>query len=1659
MEKLTTSQQESVRKMSSERLQEKLVSHGYDKEAVKALDRDTLMAKYAEVLSAKPVAAEAAVGYDVDIERERLALQKMELEEKRLAREWDMKKHAAEMEIKLTELKKQDEKKPAVSDSTQDRAACLKRYGEALKNVLIKQSNDPIEIVAFFKNAEATFEEIKVPPELRGILIRPFLNDRSKALVARLDPEKSVKYLEIKDLILKEYKLSAATYQEKFSSLTKDDSETFTMFSSRLGSLIDGYLETRQVTTFQDLRELLICDRIKSTLTEGLLKYILSVESKVQKGWMKSSELTTAIDTYIANHVGDRPRSGMLTAAKPLGFGPSKTKLPSPSSKPCTVVISSKPENKFNSGCFVCGSKTHIKRDCPNKNKVVVSETTQQSGQPRKAYRCVSGEMVSDVVVGCQPVDSYSSTGQQPIASPILQAYNNKCDLMCDVVNDACDDESCNVDDVDMINTSQTDVENDVARVQLSKQIDVDTVNVYEANHVSKLNYVKIGIASKLDGNYIPITCLEDSGTEIPVLKSSVIDQSDHSDLQVIGCVKIRGIVGQAVECKLVRLYACMLECDSDGVNMKSPVIPIMCAVTDEAHEQMILPRDVIDRMCCMINTQTSSPEQVTAEVKQAEVETSQENSEFEKSKVNVVTRSGLNTGQVTDSSGHCRQRSAPAKKVTTSGEDKDVVDADQPSDCDVNMTESQSTRKHLREEQLGDVSLHMFWNQSKQNKGNLFLQDGILMHKDKILGQEITQLVVPKQRRSKVLEMGHDMAGHASWKKTLQRIKLNFTWPGIRADTIKYVKSCDICQKRARVTCWDRVPISPIERAEVAFSHWFMDVGGPLTSENIQFPYFLIMVDSMSRFPVAYALRSVTAKSICDCLLNCWSWLGVPSTVTCDNASYNVSALTQEVMKRFGCSPRFITVGHSEANGLAERYVGTAKSMIAKIAAENPKSWHKYLGFLMWSLRELPNDSTGVPPWLLALGTVPRGPLAVLKETWCGEREVPPKFQKEPTQYLRDLHDKLQIAEKYADLHTKQSQQQYAARYNRRAKDKHFSLNDKVLILQPDNTKSRVFSRWKGPATIVQVKSPHSYVVDLDGIKYRMHANQLRQYSIRADEVTFDNRAFDDHCASNSVVVSFTKVEDGDSYDGLCELFDVEHMYQVNTCVRDEDTDFGDLHPCEIHCSGDEVKNCSLLPSQRIDMNSVSHLSDDERQQLFAVLDKYPDVFRDEPGLCKIVQHKIPVSPDFKPKRLKGYRIPEKLKPNVEQQINDMLQQNIIRRSTSPMASPIVCILKGPGGRDGVRIVCDFRYLNRYTISDAYPIVDIQDVIQRIGKSRFLSTFDCSAGYWQTEILEEDRWKTGFVFENDLFEWNRTAFGLKSSGCTFCRNLQYVLRHIKEFAEAYIDDAAVHSGEWQRHLEHIDEFLQTMRTSGITLKLKKCQFALPEIKFCGQLVGSGTRRADPDKIAVIKQLVTPVTKKQVRQIVGFFSYFRENIPHFADLSKPLTDLTAKTVPNKVPWGQKEQTAYDELKQALCKATENRLAIIDMDKPFYLLVDASDHTVSGALTQIGDDGIEHPVAFCSLKLNKTQRNWATVEKEAYAALSALRKYYKWVFGAKIIVVSDNNPITYLTESAPKSAKLMRWSLAMQDMNVEFKYRAGRDHVVPDVLTRLVSVNG
>jgi hypothetical protein len=206
-------------------------------------------------------------------------------------------------------------------------------------------------------------------------------------------------------------------------------------------------------------------------------------------------------------------------------------------------------------------------------------------------------------------------------------------------------------------------------------------------------------------------------------------------------------------------------------------------------------------------------------------------------------------------------------------------------------------------------------------------------------------------------------------------------------------------------------------------------------------------------------------------------------------------------------------------------------------------------------------------------------------------------------------------------------------------------------LVLQRDNTASKVFSRWRGPAEIGQVKSPYSYIVALGDARYHMHANNLRKYHVRVAEVTCE------------CFVNIAEVNNNLTANCHCAI------------IYDNDVDFGKIDAIDV--SRDHVDN--LLPSQKIKSTELAHLSEQQRVQILKVRDKFPEVFSEIPGLCKVnVYHEIPIAPDFRPKRLKAYRVPENLKPQVDRQIAELLRLGFIEPSTSPMASPIVCVLKG---------------------------------------------------------------------------------------------------------------------------------------------------------------------------------------------------------------------------------------------------------------------------------------------------------------------------------------------------------------------------------------------
>jgi hypothetical protein len=295
--------------------------------------------------------------------------------------------------------------------------------------------------------------------------------------------------------------------------------------------------------------------------------------------------------------------------------------------------------------------------------------------------------------------------------------------------------------------------------------------------------------------------------------------------------------------------------------------------------------------------------------------------------------------------------------------------------------------------------------------------------------------------------------------------------------------------------------------------------------------------------------------------------------------------------------------------------------------------------------------------------------------------------------------------------------------------------------------------------------------------------------------------------------------------------------------------------------------------------------------------------------------------------------------------------------------------------------------------------------------------------------------------------------FGLKTAGNTFQRVMDIILAPCTEFAGAYIDDTIVNSQSWKDHLRHLESVFESFSDAGMTLKLSKCVFAKPNVQFIGHEVGSGKRSVVKSKVDAIRAVPEPHNKKLLRSFLGMVNFYRNYIPNYSDIALPLTELTKQTHGSAVRFTDEERAAFILLKDRLCASVS--LNSPRLDRPFIVRTDASDYAVGACLAQLADDGEEVPIAFASAKLSDVQTRWSTIEKEAYAVIFALQKFDVWIYGSRIELYSDHNPLKYLVSCAPRSAKLTRWALSLSRYDIHVHHIKGVENISADFLSRCI----
>ena len=194
--------------------------------------------------------------------------------------------------------------------------------------------------------------------------------------------------------------------------------------------------------------------------------------------------------------------------------------------------------------------------------------------------------------------------------------------------------------------------------------------------------------------------------------------------------------------------------------------------------------------------------------------------------------------------------------------------------------------------------------------------------------------------------------------------------------------------------------------------------------------------------------------------------------------------------------------------------------------------------------------------------------------------------------------------------------------------------------------------------------------------------------------------------------------------------------------------------------------------------------------KELEGLKEEFSEVFVDRPGRTNVCQLGINTEGAL-PTSSVPYRVPDRLKEGVRQEVAKLVEMGVVEESTSPWASPIVPV---PKPDDSIWLCVDYRKLNSVTVADSYYMVTLEEILERVGSSTCISKLDLCKGFYQIEVDEESVQKTAFITPFGKFQFKRMPFGLRNAPSIFQRVMEITLRGCYDWAAPYIDDIVVFS-------------------------------------------------------------------------------------------------------------------------------------------------------------------------------------------------------------------------------------------------------------------------
>lgn len=946
----------------------------------------------------------------------------------------------------------------------------------------------------------------------------------------------------------------------------------------------------------------------------------------------------------------------------------------------------------------------------------------------------------------------------------------------------------------------------------------------------------------------------------------------------------------------------------------------------------------------------------------------------------------------------------------------EELFNLEQEPNTEVSVDVDTGGREALVAAQRADVELQRLredLEDEKCLKSDYYLDRDVLMRRwapstvpeEDVSWSTVHQVIVPKRYRNDIISVAHDnnFAGHLGRRKTVDRIWQHFYWPSIRKDVAEYCRSCHTCQLVGKPNASIQpAPLIPVPAFDEPFTKILVDIVGPLPKTSSGYSYILTLMDMSTRYPEAIPLRNTHAKTVVRELLKFFSHFGLPNEIQTDQGSNFTSHNFQQVLHEMGINHITSSAYHPQSQGALERYHQTLKTMLRKYCFENEKDWDQGIPYVLFATREVPNESLGFSPFELVFCHEVRGPLKVVKEKWLNN-ENPSGLLKTVT----DLKDKLRRAWDAAKENLKFSQRKMKTWYDKRARERIFQEGDQVLVLLPVQGQP-LQAKYSGPYKVFKRVGEVNYIIstpDRRKPQRLCHINMLKLYHPRESSPGTPN--------APACVASLSE-------------------------MREEDFSL-------LPVSGDSTWMDNSVSWEAV-MEKLDHLSSEQRHELSTLLSQHQDLFRTTPGRTSVIQHDVDVG-EAKPIKQSPYRVNPNRAEIIKEELEYMLRWGLVEAASSEWSSPVTLVPKPDGSH---RFCIDYRKVNAVTRKDSYPLPRVESCIDEVGRANFITKIDMLKGYWQIPLTERARKISCFTTLGRTYICNVLPFGMTNAPATYQKLMNLLTADIPGCV-VYIDDVVIYSDTFDEHMERLKAVLSSLSSANLVVKLSKCEFVKATVEYLGYVIGQGVVAPPTAKIKCIDTLPVPTCKKDLRRFIGMVGYYRMFINNFAGMLSPLTDLLKKGV--KFEWTSQCDEVFNQLKGVLC--CKPVLQAPDFCKPFKLACDASDVGAGAVLLQEDNTGVHHPVSYFSKKFQTAQKNYSVIEKELLSLILALQHFEVYLCSGSVITVyTDHHPLKFLNKFKHKNQRLTRWSLFLQEYNLDVQHIRGQDNVLADCLSRI-----